>query len=94
MISLETYNKLVYQVFFFFSPEFEGMWSFSQDLTAILVKQEPDQQTELSSTVPSMGNSCFQPLNLAPPPHRSSSGDIVRNRSHRNYHLEPILIHY
>nr|XP_046200863.1 cyclic AMP-responsive element-binding protein 3-like protein 1 [Oncorhynchus gorbuscha] len=55
--------------------EFEGMWSFSQDLTAILVKQEPDQQAEPSSTVPSMGNSCFQPLNLAPPPHRSSSGD-------------------
>uniref|UniRef100_A0A4W5P176 cAMP responsive element binding protein 3-like 1 n=1 Tax=Hucho hucho TaxID=62062 RepID=A0A4W5P176_9TELE len=55
--------------------EFEGMWSFSQDLTAILVKQEPDQQAEPSSKVPSMGNSCFQPLNLAPPPHRSSSGD-------------------
>uniref|UniRef100_A0A3P8Z489 BZIP domain-containing protein n=1 Tax=Esox lucius TaxID=8010 RepID=A0A3P8Z489_ESOLU len=54
--------------------EFEGMWSFSQDLTAILVKQEPGQQAETFSTVPSMGNSS-QPLNLAPPPHRNSSSE-------------------
>ncbi|XP_020344272.1 cyclic AMP-responsive element-binding protein 3-like protein 1 [Oncorhynchus mykiss] len=64
--------------------EFEGMWSFSQDLTAILVKQEPDQRAEPSSTVPSMGNSCFQPLNLAPPPHRSSSGDICSKELNLN----------
>lgn len=51
--------------------ESEGMWSFSQDLTAILVKQEPNLLVEPSpSPAP-------QPLNLAPPPRRSTPGDMA-----------------
>ncbi|XP_055062606.2 cyclic AMP-responsive element-binding protein 3-like protein 1 isoform X2 [Misgurnus anguillicaudatus] len=58
--------------------ESEGMWSFSQDLTAILVKQEPSLMSENSSeTAPPLVNTsiCSQPLTLAPPPQRNHNGE-------------------
>ncbi|XP_062327535.1 cyclic AMP-responsive element-binding protein 3-like protein 1 isoform X1 [Osmerus eperlanus] len=51
--------------------EFEGMWNFSQDLTAILVKQEPGGH----GPEPHAAGPATQPLTLAPPPHRSTPQD-------------------
>ncbi|KAG7473646.1 hypothetical protein MATL_G00098060 [Megalops atlanticus] len=56
--------------------ESEGMWSFGQDLTAILVKQEPSLLAE-SLPSPALVNSPPQPLNLAPPPRRSPPEDMA-----------------
>ncbi|TRZ02607.1 hypothetical protein DNTS_027981 [Danionella cerebrum] len=56
----------------------EGMWSFSQNLTAILVKQEPSLMSEnCPDSEPPLTNSssCTQPLTLAPPPKRIPTGD-------------------
>ncbi|XP_056317842.1 cyclic AMP-responsive element-binding protein 3-like protein 1 isoform X1 [Danio aesculapii] len=56
----------------------EAMWSFSQDLTAILVKQEPSLMSEnCPETAPPLANSstCSPPLTLAPPPQRNHSGE-------------------
>ncbi|XP_076861592.1 cyclic AMP-responsive element-binding protein 3-like protein 1 [Brachyhypopomus gauderio] len=48
----------------------EGMWAFTQDLTAILVKQEPNLLVEASPvTAPHLASGA-QPLSLAPPPQR------------------------
>uniref|UniRef100_A0A4W4F6I2 BZIP domain-containing protein n=1 Tax=Electrophorus electricus TaxID=8005 RepID=A0A4W4F6I2_ELEEL len=47
----------------------EGMWDFTQDLTAILVKREPNLLAEASPvTTPTLlsSSSAAQPLNLAP----------------------------
>ncbi|XP_043099219.1 cyclic AMP-responsive element-binding protein 3-like protein 1 isoform X2 [Puntigrus tetrazona] len=56
----------------------EGMWSFSQDLTAILVKQEPSLMSEnCPDTSPPLANTstCTHPLTLAPPPQRNHTGE-------------------
>ncbi|XP_036439881.1 cyclic AMP-responsive element-binding protein 3-like protein 1 isoform X1 [Colossoma macropomum] len=56
----------------------EGMWAFSQDLTAILVKQEPNLLSEPSpATAPPLAtsSSTTQPLTLAPPPQRRHTHD-------------------
>uniref|UniRef100_A0AAY4B1T6 BZIP domain-containing protein n=1 Tax=Denticeps clupeoides TaxID=299321 RepID=A0AAY4B1T6_9TELE len=54
----------------------EGMWSFSQDLTAILVKQEPSLMADpIPAASPPLLNSGLQPLNLAPPPQRKALED-------------------
>uniref|UniRef100_A0A673KZV7 Cyclic AMP-responsive element-binding protein 3-like protein 1 n=1 Tax=Sinocyclocheilus rhinocerous TaxID=307959 RepID=A0A673KZV7_9TELE len=56
----------------------EGMWSFSQDLTAILVKQEPSLMSEnCPDTSPPLANTstCSHPLTLAPPPQRNHTGE-------------------
>ena len=64
----------VFYLLGFFFPESEGMWSFSQDLTAILVKQEPNLLVE------SAPSPAPQPLNLAPPPRRRSPEVMVKTR--------------
>ncbi|XP_066510626.1 cyclic AMP-responsive element-binding protein 3-like protein 1 [Hoplias malabaricus] len=54
----------------------EGMWAFSQDLTAILVKQEPNLLSEPSPvTAPPLAttSTATQPLTLAAPPQRHHS---------------------
>ncbi|XP_052418287.1 cyclic AMP-responsive element-binding protein 3-like protein 1 isoform X4 [Carassius gibelio] len=56
----------------------EGMWSFSQDLTAILVKQEPSLMSEnCPDTSPPLANTSTysHPLTLAPPPQRNHTGE-------------------
>ncbi|KAK1802468.1 hypothetical protein P4O66_022125 [Electrophorus voltai] len=56
----------------------EGMWDFTQDLTAILVKREPNLLAEASPvTTPTLlsSSSAAQPLNLAPPPQRRHTHD-------------------
>ncbi|KAG9260985.1 cyclic AMP-responsive element-binding protein 3-like protein 1 isoform X1 [Astyanax mexicanus] len=56
----------------------EGMWAFSQDLTAILVKQEPNLLSEPSITTASpmaTSSTAAQPLTLAPPPQRRNTHD-------------------
>ncbi|GAA6071086.1 cyclic AMP-responsive element-binding protein 3-like protein 1 isoform X1, partial [Tachysurus ichikawai] len=62
------------------SPGTEGMWAFSQDLTAILVKQEPNLLSEPSpgpaATMPS-SSSATQPITLNPPPQRHHNHDKV-----------------
>ncbi|TTJ23327.1 Cyclic AMP-responsive element-binding protein 3-like protein 1 [Bagarius yarrelli] len=58
----------------------DGMWAFSQDLTAILVKQEPNLLSEPSSEpVTSMPTSscATQPITLNPPPQRRHNHDKV-----------------
>ncbi|KAI1889612.1 hypothetical protein AGOR_G00164720 [Albula goreensis] len=58
--------------------ESEGIWSFGQDLTAILVKQEPNLLAEPSSSpAPAMASPPPQPLNLAPPPRRNPPEDMA-----------------
>lgn len=52
------------------------MWSFSQDLTAILVKQEPSVLSEPPAASP-VHNVAPQPLTLAPPPQRHSVEEKV-----------------
>lgn len=57
------------------------MWAFSQDLTAILVKQEPNILSEASpETAPPMAtaSTAAQPLTLDPPPQRRHTHDKVR----------------
>ncbi|KTF73793.1 hypothetical protein cypCar_00032936, partial [Cyprinus carpio] len=56
----------------------EGMWSFSQDLTAILVKQEPSLMSEnCPETAHPLANTstCSHPLTLAPPPQKNHTGE-------------------
>ncbi|KAI5088531.1 cyclic AMP-responsive element-binding protein 3-like protein 1 isoform X3 [Silurus meridionalis] len=56
----------------------EGMWAFSQDLTAILVKQEPTLLSETSpGPSPAMptSSSSTQPITLNPPPQRRHTHD-------------------
>nr|XP_006642739.1 PREDICTED: cyclic AMP-responsive element-binding protein 3-like protein 1 [Lepisosteus oculatus] len=52
-----------------------SIWSFGHDLTAILVKQEPNLLAEPAPS-PLMGNPP-QPLNLAPPPRESPPEDMA-----------------
>ncbi|KAL4642119.1 cyclic AMP-responsive element-binding protein 3-like protein 1 [Arapaima gigas] len=47
--------------------ESESLWAFGQDLTAILVKQEPTMLVEAPTCPGTMDSSC-QPLNLSPAP--------------------------
>ncbi|KAM6945707.1 cyclic AMP-responsive element-binding protein 3-like protein 1, partial [Aplochiton taeniatus] len=51
--------------------EFEGMWTFSQDLTAVLVKQEPVEEPRRDPMALSGGPQAL--LTLAAPPHRTST---------------------
>ncbi|KAL2088763.1 hypothetical protein ACEWY4_015662 [Coilia grayii] len=55
--------------------ESKGMWSFSQDLTAILVKQEPSLLSESTLPASPVVSAVPQPLNLAPPPQRKAPED-------------------
>ncbi|XP_063045282.1 cyclic AMP-responsive element-binding protein 3-like protein 1, partial [Engraulis encrasicolus] len=57
--------------------ESRGMWTFNQDLTAILVKQEPSLLSESSSAIPAspVASAAPQPFNLAPPPQRKTPED-------------------
>ncbi|XP_069037805.1 cyclic AMP-responsive element-binding protein 3-like protein 1 isoform X2 [Lepisosteus oculatus] len=52
-----------------------SIWSFGHDLTAILVKQEPNLLAEPAPS-PLMGNPP-QPLNLAPPPRENPPEDMA-----------------
>ncbi len=79
----------------FLSSDSEGMWSFSQDLTAILVKQEPSLMSEnCPDTSPPLANTstCSHPLTLAPPPQRNHTGEKVKHGHYtsnlENRHLE------
>ncbi|XP_030649619.1 cyclic AMP-responsive element-binding protein 3-like protein 1 [Chanos chanos] len=66
--------------------ESEGMWSFSQDLTAILVKQEPNLLTDTPPpAVAPVLNPASQPLNLAPPPQRKAPEE----KSSKELNLNP-----
>ncbi|KAJ8413132.1 hypothetical protein AAFF_G00107140 [Aldrovandia affinis] len=56
--------------------ESEGIWSFGQDLTAILVKQEPNLLAEPSPS-PALANPAPQPLKLASPPRRNPPEDMA-----------------
>lgn len=72
-----------FKAILFLSPDSDGMWSFSQDLTAILVKQEPSLMSENSpETAPPLvsPSTCAQPLTLAPPPQRNHTGEKVREQ--------------
>lgn len=63
------------------SPGTEGMWAFSQDLTAILVKQEPNLLSEPSTGPAASIPTCSsdpQPITLNPPPQRRHNHDKVR----------------
>lgn len=63
------------------SPCTEGMWAFSQDLTAILVKQEPNLLSEPSpgpATPMPTSSSATQPITLNPPPQRRHNHEKVR----------------
>lgn len=71
----------VFFIMLLLSSDSEAMWSFSQDLTAILVKQEPSLMSEnCPETAPPLANSsaCSPPLTLAPPPQRNHTGEKVR----------------
>lgn len=66
------------------SPGTEGMWAFSQDLTAILVKQEPNLLSEPSpGPAPTMptSSSATQPITLNPPPQKRHNHDKVRAKT-------------
>ncbi|MCI4393245.1 hypothetical protein PGIGA_G00155240 [Pangasianodon gigas] len=65
----------------------EGMWAFSQDLTAILVKQEPNLLSEPSpGPAPTMptSSSATQPITLNPPPQRRHNHDKVGREQNSN----------
>ncbi|XP_012670196.2 cyclic AMP-responsive element-binding protein 3-like protein 1 isoform X1 [Clupea harengus] len=55
--------------------ESEGMWSFSQDLTAILVKQEPSLLLDPVPAASPVVSAVPPPLTLAPPPQRNAPED-------------------
>ncbi|XP_028811799.1 cyclic AMP-responsive element-binding protein 3-like protein 1 isoform X2 [Denticeps clupeoides] len=72
--------------------ELEGMWSFSQDLTAILVKQEPSLMADpIPAASPPLLNSGLQPLNLAPPPQRKALEDKGSKEPNPNPNLVPAI---
>ncbi|XP_060768076.1 cyclic AMP-responsive element-binding protein 3-like protein 1 isoform X1 [Neoarius graeffei] len=65
----------------------EGMWAFSQDLTAILVKQEPNLLSEPSpGPAPTMptSSSATQPITLNPPPQKRHNHDKVGQEQNSN----------
>lgn len=67
--------------------ETDGLWAFSQDLTAILVKQEPNLLSESSSgAAPLMEtqSSTIQPITLNPPPQRCHSHDKLGREKNSN----------
>ena len=53
------------------------MWSFSQDLTAILVKQEPSLLLDPAPAASPVVSAVPPPLTLAPPPQRNAPEDKV-----------------